>query len=84
MFADSLLTPTNEYNKSQDYDQNTSMDHKFLTYDTDINMKSSILALAAQSSGINLEEELLTTPSKEEFLTTPSKESLGIGIDVDF
>jgi len=85
LFADSLLTPTNEfYNKSQDYDQNTSMDHKFLTYDTDINMKSSILALAAQSSGINLEEELLTTPSKEEFLTTPSKESLGIGIDVDF
>ena len=52
---DSLTQHTEEDDLSSDGD------FKFLTYN---NMNNSILALAAESSGINLEDDLLSTPPR--------------------
>ena len=45
----------------EEEDLSSPGDFKFLTYN---NMNNSILALAAESSGINLEDDLLSTPPR--------------------
>ena len=48
--------------QSEEDDLTDGTDFKFLTYNN--TMDNSILALAAESSGINLEDDLLTTPPR--------------------
>ena len=48
--------------QSEEDDLTDGTDFKFLTYNN--TMDSSILALAAESSGINLEDDLLSTPPR--------------------
>ena len=48
--------------QSEEDDLTDGTDFKFLTYSN--TMDNSILALAAESSGINLEDDLLTTPPR--------------------
>ena len=48
--------------QSEEDDLTDGTDFKFLTYNN--TMDHSILALAAESSGINLEDDLLTTPPR--------------------
>ena len=48
--------------QSEEDDLTDGTDFKFLTYNN--TMDNSILAMAAESSGINLEDDLLTTPPK--------------------
>ena len=48
--------------QSEEDDLADGTDFKFLTYNN--TMDNSILALAAESSGINLEDDLLTTPPR--------------------
>ena len=43
-------------------EEDSTADLKFLTYSSSMNQ--NILALAAESSGINLEDELLSTPPR--------------------
>merc|ERR1712112_182508 len=67
-FTDSVLSAAEEDNlHSPPPSEAYHNDLKFLTYDSDSTMKSSILALAAESSGINLDEELLSTPPRSAF-----------------
>ena len=58
----------------------SQQDLKFLTYsaseDPDLNMRSSILALAAESSGIHLERDL-----EEELLSTPPRPDFDVDLD---
>ena len=48
--------------QSEEDDLTDGTDFRFLTYNN--TMDNSILALAAESSGINLEDDLLTTPPR--------------------
>lgn len=48
--------------QSEEDDLTEGTDFKFLTYNN--TMDNSILAMAAESSGINLEDDLLNTPPK--------------------
>ena len=86
MFTDSLLTPPDDYSRSQhspDTGDTTDImspghhltDAKFLTYDTADTDNTSILALAAQSSGIiNFDEqEMLSSSGQNDF-----------GMEIDF
>jgi len=64
--SDSLLSGMRGMNdsilQSEEDDLTDGTDFKFLTYNN--TMDNSILALAAESSGINLEDDLLTTPPR--------------------
>ena len=55
--------------QSEEDDLTDGTDFKFLTY-SNTSMDNSILALAAESSGINLEDDLLTTPPRSFDLET--------------
>ena len=75
LFTDSLLTPPAEAHlpdTSPPLTPPPAHDLKFLTYaDQDTaaasTSASSILALAAESSGISLDEDLLSTPPRHAF-----------------
>ncbi len=72
-----LTSPDEQSSSSPPHSQ---QDLKFLTYsaseDPDMNMSSSILAMAAESSGINLERDL-----EEELLSTPPRTDFDVDLD---
>ena len=80
LFADSMLTSPEEQSSSSPPHSQYQQDLKFLTYsaseDPDMTMGSSILAMAAESSGINLERDL-----EEELLSTPPRPDFDVDLD---
>jgi hypothetical protein len=74
-----VISPDEQSSSSPPHSQ---QDLKFLTYsaseDPDMNMTScsSILAMAAESSGINLERDL-----EEELLSTPPRPDFDVDLD---
>ena len=69
--SDMLLSTANERLSNTDQSQLLSA-----SGDSDMSMRSSILALAAESSGISLERDL-----EEELLSTPPRTEFGVDLD---